>query len=191
MDDPIVRVDGREYDRATVTTIVVPEGITGIGDWEFRSCSKLKSISLPNSLYSIGRGAFWHYRSIESINIPPSVAHIEFFAFDSCSSLAIVNVHPSTYIDPRAFVGSKIGELAFAQNLSDVEYIRLQFRIKQDRINLRVAVHMCTNSKIAHDLNVVQPQLDTGRVIADGELDGVLAKTLLIDDVWRRAIEFL
>ena len=50
---------------------------------------------------------------------------------------------------------------------------------------------MCINSKIAHDLNVVQPQLDNGRVIADGELDGVLAKTLLIDDVWRRAIEFL
>jgi len=72
-----------------------------------------------------------------------------------------------------------------------VTVCRLQFRVLTlVRIDLRVAVHMCTNSKIAHDLNVIQPQLDNGRVIADGELDGVLAKTLLIDDVWRGAIEF-
>ena len=50
---------------------------------------------------------------------------------------------------------------------------------------------MCINSKIAHDLNVVQPQLDEQRVIADGGLDGVLAKPLLIGDVWKGAIEFL
>ena len=75
---------------------------------------------------------------------------------------------------------------------ASVTVCRLQFRVLTlVRIDLRVAVHMCTNSKIAHDLNVIQPQLDNGRVIADGELDGVLAKTLLIDDVWRGAIEFL
>ena len=56
---------------------------------------------------------------------------------------------------------------------ASVTVCRLQFRVLTlVRIDLRVAVHMCTNSKIAHDLNVIQPQLDNGRVIADGELDG-------------------
>ena len=166
----------------------MPEGVTSIDDNTFRACRQLVSISIPNSLTSIGLQSFYDCQSIVSINIPPSVTHIDAFAFGGCMSLSTFNIHPSTQICRDAFGYSLtvVNKFANAQNLSTVEYVRLQFRI-----NLRVAVHMCTNSKIAHELNVVQPQLDNGRVIADGELDGVLAKTLLIDDVWRGAIEFL
>ena len=36
--NPIVRVGGREYDRATVTDIVVPDGVTRIDDSTFNEC---------------------------------------------------------------------------------------------------------------------------------------------------------
>ena len=190
--NPTVTVGGREYDRATVTEVVVPEGVTELKYNTFYGCRNLVSISLPNSLTRIGNSAFLNCTSLVSISIPPSVTHIDYWAFAQCSSLALVNVHPSTEIDLTAFIDcTTLNNLAAVQNLSDVEYVRLQCKIKQDRINLRVIVHMCTNSKIAHDLHVVQPQLDEERVIAAGELDGVLAVSKLYDDVWRVIVDFL
>ena len=106
-----------------------------------------------------------------------------------CSSLATVNVHPSTEMDENAFdYCTTLDNLATAENpnLSKIDYIRLQARI-----NLRVAVHMCTNSKVRFDLNLPLPQANHGRAIAAGELDGERARASLNDDVWKLAIEFL
>ena len=134
--------------------------------------------------------AFWHCESLATINIPPSVTYIDELAFSDCESLTTVNVHPSTEFHPNAFGGccTTLNTLAKAQNLSVIPYIRLQARIP--RINLRVAVFMCTNSKVRHDLKIPQTQSNLPTV-ADGELDGVLALRKLHDDVWRDIIEFL
>ena len=183
----------REYDRDNVTEIIVPERVTRIDDYTFNSCYNLVSISLPNSLTRIGYAAFYCCILLgPTINIPPSVRYIDEYAFSYCSTLATVNVHPSTEINPNAF-GSQcttLNTLAAAQDLSIVSYIRLQARIKVARINLRVAVFMCNNSKVRYDFNVTQTQ-DNLPTIANGELDGVLALRLLNDDVWSVIVEFL
>ena len=79
MDDwaqqnPIGRVGGVEYDRATVTEVVVPEGVTQIDG--FACCRNLVSISLPNSLTRIWEYAFCLCTSLVRIDIPPSVTRI-------------------------------------------------------------------------------------------------------------------
>ena len=177
-----------EYDRATVTEIVVPEGVTRIDNNTFYGCPHLASISLPNSLAWIYFRAFGYCTSLATITIPPSVADIDEYAFAGCSSLTTVNVHPSTKIHYDAFYNcTTLIDLARAQNLSDVEYVR---SIYKARINLRVAVFMCTNSKVRYDLKIPQTQNNLPTV-ADGELDGVLALWRLHDDVWREIIEFL
>ena len=186
------RVD-REYDRYTVTEIVVPEGVTRIYHETFYNYHNLVSISLPNSLTRIGHHAFTDCTSLgPTINIPPSVRYIDEYAFSHCSSLATVNVHPSTEIHPNAFgyQCTTLNNLAAAQNLSIVPYIREQNRIKA-RIDLRVAVFMCTNSKVRYDFNVKTQTQDKLPTIANGELDGVLALRLLDDDVWRVIVESL
>ena len=160
--------------------------------WTYR-CRNLLSISLPNSLTRIGHHAFTDCRSLDpTINIPPSVSYIDEYAFSYYSSLATVNVHPSTEINPSAFGSQRttLNNLAAAQDLSIVPYIREQNRIKVARINLRVAVFMCTNSKVRYDFDVTQSQ-DNLPTVADGELDGVLALRLLNDDVWSVIVEFL
>ncbi len=47
----------REKDER-ITEIVIPEGVTAIGDNAFQGCSVLKYLSLPKSLRKIGCGAF-------------------------------------------------------------------------------------------------------------------------------------
>ena len=88
----------REYNRATVTDIVVPEGITRIADWTFSYCRKLVSISLPNSLTSIGMFAFYHCTSLRHITIPPSVTSIREGAFYQCYALSSVHLPPTAAI---------------------------------------------------------------------------------------------
>ena len=57
-------------------TVVIPDGVTSIGNGAFRGCSSLKSITIPNSVTSIGDGAFKDCTSLTSITIPNSVTFI-------------------------------------------------------------------------------------------------------------------
>ncbi len=50
-------------------TIVVPEGIIGIGDYVFQECRSLISVSLPSTLQTIGRYAFLDCNVLTSITI--------------------------------------------------------------------------------------------------------------------------
>ncbi len=59
---------------------LVPDGVTGIGDYAFLGCYRLKQIQLPQSLVSIGRAAFGG-SGIREISIPASVVTIGTGAF--------------------------------------------------------------------------------------------------------------
>ena len=113
-----------EY-RDTIESVVVGEGITGIGNYAFCEHDALTSISLPAGLTSIGNDAFactsmtaivlpetitnigeWAFNGalIEEINIPNGVTTISNGAFSSCSSLTDVTIPGSVKsIGARAF----------------------------------------------------------------------------------------
>ena len=113
----------------TVTNVVVPEGVTKIGESAFQDCYSLENVKLPNSLLSIefsafdgcssltsvvipnsvttiGNGAFFGCRNLTSVVIPNSVTTIEISAFSSCSRLTRVVIPNSvTTIKGYAFYG--------------------------------------------------------------------------------------
>lgn len=43
---------------ALVTDLVIPDGVTSIGDYAFKGCSSLTSVTIPDSVTSIGESAF-------------------------------------------------------------------------------------------------------------------------------------
>ena len=70
-----------------LTDLVIPNGITDIGDGVFSGCSSLTSVTIPNSVTSIGSSAFDDCTSLTSVTIPNSVKSIGGNAFSGCSSL--------------------------------------------------------------------------------------------------------
>ena len=89
-----------------VTEIVIPEGVTSIGNGAFYGCSSLTSITIPDSVTSIGGYAFYNCSSLTSINIPEGVTYIGSDTFYNCSSLTSINIPEGvTSIGWDAFYG--------------------------------------------------------------------------------------
>ncbi len=69
-----------------LTSVEIPDSVTGIGDSAFSGCSALISVEIPDSVTGIGIYAFDDCSSLTSVTIPASVTSIE-WAFRGCSSL--------------------------------------------------------------------------------------------------------
>lgn len=67
-------------------------GLTTIGDYAFRSCSGLTSITIPNTVTSIGSRTFIGCSGLSSINIPSNVTSIGSRAFESCTGLTSITI---------------------------------------------------------------------------------------------------
>ena len=89
-----------------VTEVVIPEGVTRIGDGAFWGCSSLTSIVIPEGVTSILNRAFARCSSLTSIVIPEGVTSIRDWAFSDCSALTHIVIPESvTSIGIWAFSG--------------------------------------------------------------------------------------
>ena len=82
----------------SIKSVVIPKGVTSIGNNAFLSFKNLTSITIPDSVTSIGKWAFEGCSSLTSITIPDSVTSIGYRAFLSCSNLTSITI-PSRFTD--------------------------------------------------------------------------------------------
>ena len=68
-----------------IIDLVIPNDVTGIGNFAFQNCISLKSVTIPNSVESIGYSAFYGCTSLTSITCeaiePPTCDNDEVFLF--------------------------------------------------------------------------------------------------------------
>ena len=89
-----------------LTSITIPDGVTGVSDRAFYLCTGLTSITIPSSVTSIGFGSFAGCTSLTNITIPEGVTGIGERAFSGCSGLTSVTIPSSvTSISRYAFRG--------------------------------------------------------------------------------------
>ena len=92
--------------RQSITSVVIGDSVTSIGDRAFSGCSGLTSITIPNSVTSIGDYAFYSCSGLKSVTIPNSVTSIGESAFSYCSGLTSVTMgNGVTSIGGSAFMG--------------------------------------------------------------------------------------
>lgn len=94
------------YDCSSLTNIIIPDRVTSIGTWAFYNCDSLTSITIPSSVTEISDYMFYGCTSLISVVIPDSVTSIGTWAFVNCSSLTSITIPRSvTSIDNFAFYG--------------------------------------------------------------------------------------
>ena len=71
----------------TEKEVVIPAGVTSIGDSAFAWNGEIESIVIPEGVTAIGQDAFWNCTSLKDITIPDSVVFIGKGAFDGASWL--------------------------------------------------------------------------------------------------------
>ena len=84
------------FNNDTITSVVIPEGVEEIGDGAFWMCENLKSISLPSTLRKIGANAF-NSSGLINIVIPDGCEEIGQDCFTGCNKLKDIYVPDSVY----------------------------------------------------------------------------------------------
>jgi uncharacterized repeat protein (TIGR02543 family) len=91
---------------SNLVSITIPDGVISIIDSVFTGCSSLSSITLPAGVTYIGTGEFSGCSSLTSINIPNGVTSIRWEAFSGCSRFTSITLPAGiTSIKQRAFSG--------------------------------------------------------------------------------------
>ena len=72
--------------------VVIPEGVTSIGDSSFRDCDSLTGIVIPEGVTRIGSDAFRTCRNLKAIRLPASLNRIGNNAFRECRELTQLDI---------------------------------------------------------------------------------------------------
>lgn len=72
--------------------VVIPDGVTSIGDFAFQNCEFLTAIKIADSVTSIGNFAFWGCSALASVYIPDGLTSIGDGAFQACDVLATIDI---------------------------------------------------------------------------------------------------
>lgn len=94
--DGFVIVNNKLFDYCgAASDVVIPEGVTSIGEMTFNSCESMQSVIIPSSVEIIGKDAFDRCNGLTSVVIPEGVTSIKGNAFAGCSNLKYVTIPDS------------------------------------------------------------------------------------------------
>lgn len=79
----------------SLETVILPQGLKGLGVSAFQECNKLKYLTLSSALDTIHAKTFYNCDSLRTVIIPEGVKRINTEAFCSCDSLTTLTL-PST-----------------------------------------------------------------------------------------------
>lgn len=85
----VVEINGAFTDCSSLTSVIIPNGVTSIGNSSFFGCINLTAIDLPGSITKIDDLAFYKCASLTMLSIPISVISIGNDAFYACDKLTI------------------------------------------------------------------------------------------------------
>lgn len=130
------------------TSLVIPEGISTIGDYVFQDYKTLAEIELPNSLRTIGASSFGGCEKLVITELPEGLISIGNYAFAGCTYIRQIKF-------PKALVS--IGKAAF-NRCSGIESIELQTGITTIG---ELAFNLCRNLLQITCYAVTPPTLGT------------------------------
>ncbi len=86
------------FSYCNIKNITIPDGVLSIENWAFMYCRELITVKIPDSVQSIGRNVFLDCYSLKEVNIPDGVSSLGVGIFCRCTSLENIEI-PSSVTD--------------------------------------------------------------------------------------------
>jgi hypothetical protein len=102
--------------RNRLFAVVLPSGVTTLGESAFEQCLTMTRIAIPPGVTSFGGGAFAACVRLEELRIPDAVTRVGPWCFGACDSLKVAEVPAAlSGIDMAAFGGqTKLSRLVLS-----------------------------------------------------------------------------
>ncbi len=114
------RVPWYDY-KSTCVAVVIQEGVTQIGTYNFTNMTALESVTFPSTLTYIGRYAFNGCSALKKVVLPDSLTSVGIYSFGNCTKLANVTFGSGMKeTGGYAFYGSGVSEVEFGSNITEI-----------------------------------------------------------------------
>lgn len=160
--------------KSRITSVVIEDGVTSIGDSAFEDCSALKSVSGMKGVTSLGEWAFHKCTSLESFVIPSGVKSIPKCLFYDCSKLNSVTIHNQVAsIGSSAFFGCSILKtLSIPDSVQTIGYYAFGGCNELETINIpdgvtKIPEHAFSSCYALKKLDIPQSVTEIGRAAFD------------------------
>ncbi len=184
------------YLNENIKNVIIEEGITGIGNYTFKECKNLRSVTLPSTLSDIPMGAFANTgltevtipngvkkliqdcfagcTQLKKVTLPDGLKMIGFSAFNGCRALSDINI-PETV--------DTIDDYAFA-DCTSLKSINIPDKV--ERIYFRTFMNCTALEDITFGKGITQIQngaLNNTKWLADRKEESgmVIVNNILID----------
>ena len=133
-----------------LSSIVLPKGITTIGDDAFSYNTSLTSIKIPNTVTTIGKRAFYGCTNLTSIEIPDSVTYIGDYCFWNCNRLQKIKLSKKIQtINQGLLEGcSSLTEIEIPEGVESIGYAAFKSCDKLTTITLPASLTYITGSAL-------------------------------------------
>lgn len=160
--------------KSRITSVVIDDGVTSIGDSAFEDCSALKSVSGMKGVTSLGEWAFRKCTSLESFAIPSGVKSIPDSLFSDCSKLNSVTIHNQVAsIGSSAFFGCSILKtLSIPDSVQTIGYYAFGGCNELETINIpdgvtKIPAHAFSSCYALKKLDIPQSVTEIGSAAFD------------------------
>lgn len=104
----VIYIEAFAFERAAITSVVIPNSVKDLGIGAFAGCADLKSVRLSNQLTKIEAETFFNCANLTSIDIPEGVTSIGDDAFYGCRQLKEATI-PSSVVNFGEYVFCSTG----------------------------------------------------------------------------------
>lgn len=111
------------YECSNLSKAVLPDGMNRINKEAFYKCISLDEIYLSDDITKIGDHAFYNCKSLTSVKLPSNLERIESSTFSDCTSLNTVEMgNKITDIGGNAFMYCALKDITLSSSLQSIGY---------------------------------------------------------------------